>query len=238
MAISAPSLLTTGVNTYPSSTATTASVTPSSNKLILLWIQSFGSANTPTAVSGNGITYTHVLSTNDYNGGFGASALHLFRGLAASPSSGTISITGASGTQELTWTIEEIGSVDTGGTNGSAAVVQSAEQETGVDSTSLSVTLAAFADAGNGTVCGVHTYDSGNTRTQGSGFTLSHNGDSTNHPSTEYRTDNDTTADWTFGSATMAGAIAVEVKPSAGGGGSTELPPLTMPPMVSAGWRR
>jgi hypothetical protein len=223
MPIGAPVLLTSGENTgFPNPNGTTASVSPTANRLILIWISTFGSASTPTAVVGNGITYAHVISTADYDNGFGPTAHHLFRGMSASPSSGTIAITGAASTSFVNWTVEEVPGVDTGGTNGSAAIVQSAKQENGSPATSLSVTLAAFGDAGNGTICGVHTYDT-RTRTVGSGFTLGHDGSVTGVPSTEYRTDPDTTADWTFSSNTRAGAIALEVKPGAGGGGGSSI---------------
>lgn len=227
MPFGTPVTLTTGENTgFPNPNGTTASVSPTANRLILVWISTFGTASTPTGVSGNGITYAHVLSTVDYDNGFGPTALHLFRGMSASPSSGAISITGAASTSYINWTVEEVPSVDTGGTNGSGAIVQSERQANGSPATSLSVTLAAFSDAGNGVICGVHTYDT-RTRTQGSGFTLGHDGSVSGVPSTEYRTDNDTTADWSFSSNTRAGAIAIEVKPSAGGGGGTQ-PPRSM----------
>jgi len=219
MAFAAPTNLTNGENTgFPNPNGTTASISPTANRLILVWISTFGTANTPTSVSGNGITYTHVLSTVDYDNGFGPTAFHLFRGMSASPSSGAISITGAASTSYINWLVQEVGDVDTTGTNGSGAVVQSERQANGSPTTSISITLAAFSDAGNGVICGIHTYDSA-TRTVGSGFTSSFS--SSGRPSAEYRTDNDTTADWTFTPTTRAGSIALEIKPGTGGGGTT-----------------
>jgi hypothetical protein len=177
-------------------------------------MSTYGTANPPTSVSGNGINYALVRSTVDYDNGFGPTALHLFRGMSASPSAGAITIVGASGTSYINWTIEEL-EADTGGTNGSAAIVQSAAQANGAPATTLSVTLGAFSDAGNGTICGLHTYNDA-TRTQGSGFTLAYDGSASGSPSTAYRTDNDTTADWSFSPSTRGGAIAIEVKPGSG----------------------
>jgi len=235
MPFAAPTNLTNGETaSFPSSSETTASISPSANSLILVWVSTYGTATTPTGVSGNGITYAHVLSTVDYDNGFGPTAFHLFRGMAASPSSGGITITGAGGTSFLTWLVQEVGSVDTGGTNGSVAVVQSARQANGSVASSISVTLAAFSDADNGVICGIHTYDSA-TRSVGSGYTSSFS--STGQVSVEYRLDNDTTADWTFTPNTRAGSIALEIKP----GGAppptpSELPSLIMAPMMPPRW--
>jgi hypothetical protein len=207
---------------FPVSTGVTASVSPGANKLIKIWISTFGSAATPTNVAGNGITYTHVLSTADYNNGFGPTAFHLFRGMAAAPTPGVITITGASGTSYINWTVEETGDVDTTGVNGAGAIVQAVAQENGAPTNSIGLTMAAFADAANGVICGIHTYNSA-ARVEGSGFALGFDGSGTGRPSTEYRFDNDTSPDWTFSPDTRAGAIAIEIKP---GSGPPPAPPL------------
>jgi hypothetical protein len=218
--------------TFPISSGTTASVAPAANTLIKIWISTFGSAATPTSVIGNGITYTHVLSTADYNNGFGPTAFHLFRGMSSSPSAGTIAITGASGTSYINWTVDETDGVDTGGTNGSDAVVQAVQQSNGAPAASLTVTLAAFSDPDNGVICGIHTYNSA-TVSVGSGFAFSYDGSSTGYPSVEYRTDNDTTADWTFTPSTRAGAIALEIKPGGAPPPSPSPPPsIIMAPLM------
>ena len=77
--------------------------------------------------------------------------LIVFRAMGASPSAGAVTIDFAGDTHlGCAWSIVEFAGVDTGGTNGSAAVVQSNNnREDGDSDQALSVTLASFGAADN-----------------------------------------------------------------------------------------
>lgn len=133
-----------------STTAVTTSFTPTANRLVIAGVFSAdgdGSAPTPTA-SGNSLTWVEI-GTQAY---FGTTArVTLFRALGASPTAGAFTATYGD-TQDLgrTIIIAEVYSVDTGGTNGSAAVVQS-DINAG-SGTAMSAALAAFGSANNGVI--------------------------------------------------------------------------------------
>jgi hypothetical protein len=202
---------------------TTASIAPTANRLILVTVYVFNDSNpvAPTSVVGNGITYVLEETT----GVFGGSASNdyqgwTYRGMSASPSSGVITITHANGQGFISWTVSQSDDqVDTGGTNGSAAVVQSVPGTVTL-ATGLTINLAAFGSANNGTYGVIGLFSTAFT-TPGTGFTeLSDLGNG--EPQSQYRIDNDTSVDWTFAS-NDAGGIAFEIKAAAGGGGGNVL---------------
>lgn len=133
-----------------SSTAVTGSFTPTANRLVLAAVFSAdgdGNAPTPTG-SGNSLTWVQI-ANQAY---FGTTArLTWFRAMGASPTTGAFTATyGDSQDLGRTIIIVEIAGVDTGGTNGSAAVVQN-DVNSGTG-TALSAALAAFGSADNGVV--------------------------------------------------------------------------------------
>ena len=76
----------------------------------------------------------------------------MFRGRVASPSAGAVTITpsGDTSLKLCQWDFEEFAGVDTGGTNGSAAVVQSvAGSGPSANPQVITYTLAALGDATN-----------------------------------------------------------------------------------------
>lgn len=121
----------------------TASVSPGANKLLLLCVQVYRASGTPATptVSGNGLTWVQVDSVLFRSD----SRIAVFRAMGAAPTSGVITITAASSTLVL-WSLHEIDGIDTGGTNGSAAIIQSGTNSA-PGASSLTVTLAAFASA-------------------------------------------------------------------------------------------
>ena len=171
-----PSNLTSGFDATDTDSWTTASISPTSNALILPCIVMLDSTTpeTPT-VTGNGITYDLVAGINHDTGGQQASTF-LFRGLDASPTTGVITITTVGAHEGALWSVTEYQGVDTGGSNGSAAVVQSVTNSGSIGSGStLTVTLASFADAVNNITAGCFGMDEANTGGigEGAGFTLS-----------------------------------------------------------------
>lgn len=211
--------LTTNGDANNLSTYVTASITPSANKLILVWVGNVSTSGdqTPT-LTGNGLTWVQVASVN----GFPAAAarITLFRAMGASPSTGAVTIDfGGTAQHRCLWSICEFGNVDTGGTNGSAAVVQSVTN-LALAATSLTVTLGAFGSTGNATAGGFYTRGNGSADlVPGSGFTQLGEVvqvDTSEGMLSEWRNDNDTSVDASWGNLEDIGGIAVEIKFSPG----------------------
>ena len=103
--------------------------------------------NEPT-VSGAGRTWTKISTKLDASS---RNRITLFRSMQAA-SSGAMTIDFGGQTQaNAKYHFSEYGNVDTGGTNGSAAVVQVVENTNAGTQTGLTVTLAAFGSASNAT---------------------------------------------------------------------------------------
>lgn len=213
--------LTSGNDTDGGSSSTTASVTPGSNKLELLSVSSrtniTADPNQPT-VTGNGLTWVAINSIVYDTTSASRKRITLFRAMGASPSTGAITIDfGGQAQTDVVWSLDEASGIDTGGTNGSAASVQSAtaKDETG-SATSLTVTLAAFADAGNATF-GAICVDNNSAASVGSGFTQLAVPTTTNQRLiSEWKATNDTGVDASFGTSGLIGGVAIEIKAAAG----------------------
>lgn len=157
--------------TSPGATSATSSWTPAANHLYLLWAfqnSNAATTNAPTA-SGNGITWVQV-ATFQFNTS-NESRLTLLRGMVASPSAGATTVTwNTSPVEGGVVIIDDWDGIDTSGTNGSGAIVQSTTGTGTTTSASFSfgsvtsgnAVTAAFA---NGSANGA-TND-----TVGSGFT-------------------------------------------------------------------
>lgn len=216
-----PTNLTSGSDEDGGSTATTASITPTANALVLLSVMSrtgiTTDPNQPTA-TGNGLTWVAVNSVVYDNTSSSRKRLTLFRALGASPTSGAISIDfGGQAQTNVIWAVDQITAIDASGTNGSAAVVQSAvnSEPTG-DGGLLTITLAAFGNFKN-TTYGVWTGDEvSGTLSAEAGYTelyISQNISSQKYL-TDWKGSNDTTPSATFPdfSGSSTGGIAIELK--------------------------
>ena len=214
--------LTAGSNTYPSDTGTTASISPTANALIIVTVGVYnGSGNPPTPISviGNGITYELIDCSGEWHSGFDAEMVCMYRGLSASPTTGTIVITGDTGTGYLSWSVDEItGVYDTGGSNGSGAVIQSNTYSSGAGTTdTITVTLGTFASAGNGVLGTAYNYNAGTLAiTKEAGLTELVSNYPNDNPETAWRNDNDTSLVWTL-TADYSGGMAIEVNGTAPG---------------------
>lgn len=212
--------LTSGVQLTATS-ATSASITPTANNLVLVTVvsrTSSGDPNHPT-LTGNSLTYVEIASANYDNTGT-QKRVTLFRAMGSSPTSGTIAIDFAGQTQtDIKWSVDQASGTDTSGTNGSGAIVQSATNaDTSNLATALTVTLAAFSSTNNATYGGFGKGGSGG-HTVGSGFTQLSNETSAGAitVSTQWRVDNDTTVDVTSSEAGEQGGIAIEIKAATAG---------------------
>ena len=157
-AVSATELAGGGAAGSNIKTATTSSIAPGANRLILAWIVNTNNQtpDLPT-LSGNGLTWV-VASTAVWNAGKPTflDRITLFRAMGASPTAGSVTISFSSGQESIAWSIVEFSGVDTSGTNGSGAVVQTA---TGTDDAAgpsgLTITLPSAIGSGNATAGGL-----------------------------------------------------------------------------------
>lgn len=157
--------LTTGSDSANGGSYVTASVTPTANRLVLASIVVSVAAGgiTPDMVcSGNGLTWVQVVRNALDN----QRCAYVFRAMGAAPAAGAVTFSTAGGTTDLTaavWQVAEYADVDTSGTDGSGAVVQSAQAR------AASVTFAAAVGAGN-SVYGWGGSSGAVALTAGSGF--------------------------------------------------------------------
>lgn len=216
--------LTFDIDADGGSDALTASISPTSNRLLLASVSSrtgiTAEPNEPT-LSGNGLTWVSVASIYWDTDSSSRKKTTVFRALGASPSAEEVTIDfGGQAQTHVAWCIDEFSGIDTGGTNGSAAIVQAV---TGKDEVSgggtLTVTLAAFGSADNATY-GAFSADVTTTgATAGTGFTELANAISSMNNMSEFRSDNDTsvTADYETAAGFKIGGIAIEIKAAAVG---------------------
>jgi len=217
--------LTKGGNDSAATSFTTASITPASNNLILVEVMSRRDDSTePTApsLSGCGLTWEKIEEIYFDTTGTSRRKLSSFRGLGASPTSGTITINFGSESQtDCGWVVDQASGIDTSGTNGSGAIVQSAKaKDESVTNTTITATLAAFSSTDNATYGVYSESDSSHRITPGSGFTeLAEANDGTPFfggiVQTQWKSTNDTSVDWTSSGTIQAGVIAIEIKAAA-----------------------
>lgn len=203
--------LTTGAKNSAGTSSTTASISPSSYKLVLIAVgnnESGGSTPTPT-VSGCGLTWVQVATKGSSDG---KQRITLLRSMGASPSSGALTISTSGSSDTMNWSVVEFGNVITSGSNGAGAVVQSATAATeSTAHTTETVTLSAFDDTRNATY-GAIRINNAHSVTQGTGFTELAENTSDHTIQTQWRNDNDTSVTWSFGSTTDRDqAVAVEI---------------------------
>lgn len=195
------------LNSYP-----TASVSPGANNLILVTVSSAraaGTIATPT-VTGASMTWVQILSQGDAGAG-SQRRITMFRGMSASPGSGALTLDfGGQSQDRAYYAVEQVTGTDTSGTNGSGAIVQSAGATNTGTQTGITVTLAAIT-SGNATYGGVRK-GTANTPAVGSGFTQLAASSATGFFNTEYQIGTDNTVDWTWGSESAAGTVAVAIE--------------------------
>lgn len=199
----------------------TASISPGTSRLILVAVQSdilFGTPAAPT-VTGCSMTWDTV-KTQQW--GSNSARITIFRALGT-PSTGALTLDFAGVTQSsCNWAVVEFSGIDTSGSNGSGAIVQSVGNSG--SSATPSVTLAAFGSGNNATYGVGGTADNtADCMTQGSGFTELYEVNTTSSFSNisieaEFRSDNDTSVDWSISTSGNWGAIAIEIKAAATSG--------------------
>src|SRR3990172_5645657 len=199
MAISA-SLLAAAASTTDATSYLTSSQTPTANALQLIGVHNSigtGPALAPTSITGCGLTWVKVAETATWGVG-GIKMVSLWRALGASPTTGQL-------------TIDFNGVTQTG-------CHYDWWQLTGAG-TSLTVTLAAFADATNNLAVIFCGHGANEAKAQETGYTEL--GDvSTSTPNdgfaAAYLLGQDTSPSYSWVTSTRAGAVAAEIKAAAG----------------------
>ena len=226
MAVSATHLTTSG-NSTDGNSFTTASITPTAGRLILAAVENRANTavdpNTPT-LTGNGLTWVQVATVFVTN----TQRITVFRAMGGSPSAGAITIDLAGQDQfYCEWSISEFAGVDTGGTNGSGAIGQTASNTDTGTNAGITVTLGFDAASTSATFGAVRTIGDGTAKiVSGSGFSeLGESGDTDSDFQSQFKATSDTSVDWTWPSVASNGvAVAVEIKvPSASVGGFKSL---------------
>lgn len=194
----------------------TDSWVPTANRLVIVAVTSTqtGASMVAPTLSGNGITYVQFATIVVTQIGL-TTRLTLFHGMSASPSTGAITISFSDDPEICQWSVSEFSGVDTSGTSGSGAVVQSVAEQTSGAHTELVVDLATFESTNNATY-GAFVNFSSTTIDPGSGFTeLGETGTSSGTTSlqAEFKDTNDQTVDatWVISSFIYLG-IGVEIK--------------------------
>jgi len=205
-------LLDSGSNSTNS--GTTASVSIGTNTLVLLAILSSGTTNAASP-SGLGLTWVSVKADNFDTGATPTRRLQVFRGMG-SATSGTVTWT-ISSADGNAWSMVEFTGVNTSGTNGSGAIVQSVSghQNSG---TSQSLTMASFGDAVNNMAYGAFGISTTGGIANEGGYTEMHDVTYTSPNAgleTERLLGEDTTISASFASSACSG-IGIEIKAAAG----------------------
>ena len=136
------------------------------------------------------------------------SNLAVFRALGASPTTGAITCNFSVTSTGYIWQIYDISGVDTSGTNGSGAVVQSVAAT--ASGSIPTATLATFSSSSNGTVGFIYEAGSGGAISAASGFTLIAGPNTTNVG--EWRTTNSTAVTFTEASPRFLGRSSSALK--------------------------
>jgi hypothetical protein len=199
------------------SSVNTASITPTSNNLVLAAVAiRNGSSTAPTvsSITGNGLTWVQVATIQYDTSGASLRSITVYRALGASPSSGAVTINFSETETAYAYCIDQFSGIDTSGTNGSGAIVQSVTNKDETPPTGLTVTLAAFASVNNATY-GAFGESNGYTQAVGSGFTELASPEASTEIGalTEWNSANDTSVDYSISPNTsQLGGIGIEIK--------------------------
>lgn len=231
-----------GGSTTDTTSYTTGSIAPAGDRLQVAFVDASRSGaepDTPT-LTGNGLTW--VLEDAVYYKTSGNTLkLFVFRAMGASPSSGTVSIDfGANTHLGCRWDFIEVDGVDTGGTNGSGAVVQSVTNSTAslASGGTLSISLAAAVNPDSRPLSGWGLNSNAAGMTPRANWTeLSEDNHSTPSQALESQWRSDAfeqTADVTndTGIAAACGGIALEIKAAAA---AVPTPPIQVVALRPAG---
>jgi hypothetical protein len=218
-------LLTAGTNPTNTKVYTTASISPAPNTLVTLAVlshRSYGASAAPTVTGGGMTAWTQVASVTFDPLSAPLRRMTIFRAMSAAPGSGPITITFAGNQSHALWIVSQWDGVETSGTNGSGAVVQTASNRADAVN-GLVATLAPFGIANNVAYGVFGARSKVAAVTPGAGFTeISEQPSAETTPNTleaEWAT-NDNTIDATWANLSGA-ALGVEIRAGSAGPGTT-----------------
>lgn len=195
-------------------------ITPAANTLILAWVTNTKTSipDTPT-FSGNGLTWVQVATITWGSSGSPTARTTLFRAMGPSPSAGQNRMDFGANTQTgLALSMIQFSGVDTSGSNGSGALVQSVSgsRNSATAAAGLTLNLAALANVANTTAGGFSNFiNASNSLTAGPGYT-STNGTAYNLPPLSQRAEwniaGNTSVSVTQSGTAHIGGIAVEIQ--------------------------
>lgn len=236
MAIVIEQAIATAVDT-PSGSASSASITPLANELLLCLISIRGGGPPATAVSGvsgNGLTWVMVREEDDTQNAICAT---VYRAMGASPSAGAVTVNFNVDPVAVNFQVLRISGVITSGTNGSGAIGDIDGADTGATDTATP-TITLTTTAANSMVIG---HGTGRGRTWANGGTLmpillnqtANSGGNIVRSNTEYQdvaAIGNATVDFTISEANDWVLIALELL--ADPGSPPEPPEPPQPPVV------
>lgn len=224
MAITATNKTSGLDNTDNTTGYTTASVTFTTSLLYLFSVVSHDGASIPVhLISASGtLTFTEIATVTFNTIASSNKRLTVYRCMPSPGESTTVSFdtSGAVTNSHGRWSIDEFSGIDTSGTNGSGAIVQSVTDRSDTG-TSLTVTLAALGSGDNATF-GAFAHAANEVTNIGSGFTELADVAGTETPTTSFQTEwklNDNTVDASWTTSSANAGIAIEIKAATGGGG-------------------
>lgn len=202
------------------SSQATASVTPSSSKLIVLSVtlaNASASSAPPSGVAGAGLTFVKAADNGDATSGLNNSIWVAM----GTPSTGAITITPTVNTYGIVWSLSEFAGVETSGSNGANAWRNAASSaDTSGTATAGAVTLAAFGNANNGMFSsfghlgaapiGTATPDTGATEIHDLGIVIL-SGAGGLELETQWKASNDTSAACTWSKGGYLHSCAIEL---------------------------
>lgn len=211
--------LTAGGSTTPGTTFTTASITPTANRLVLISVAShLGSANGPgpiSTITGNSLTWVLVSSLNygATTGTANTNRLEVWRAMASSTTTGATTITFAASPTAVSWTVSQFTGMDTSGSNGSGAIgITTTNPANSATASPLTVTMGAFGSATSGTF-GAGATDGTSTLGNGTSMTLLGSNAASESVGDEFATGNVSPVTMTYsGAAIRWGVIGIEIK--------------------------
>src|SRR6266571_2325921 len=225
-AISVTDLAESGASAANIRTATTQSISPGANQLILAWIEVTATdtvTSTPT-LSGNGLTWTSIaLLLWNTQGVNTRSRIDVFRAMGASPTPGSVTISYSNNQTSILWSIVEFSGVDTSGTNGSGAIVQTTTGwNDAAGPAGLTITLPSAIGSGNATAGGFGNKGaSAPSISPGAGYTPfpeTYLSGPQSDLRAEWRADGNTVVDAAQSGSFPMGGIAAEIKAAPAGG--------------------
>jgi hypothetical protein len=148
---------------------TTASISPATGSIILVFVHSQDAAVAPApTVSGNGLTFTNQGDVA-YDTAGSTGRVTLWRAFASAPSAGVLTATFSQTQQACDIIVDQFTGCITSGTNGADAVLQNVYGPIDTSSATPSITLVPFAKPTNAAV-GYFAHQANEGTTPGAGF--------------------------------------------------------------------